>query len=648
MSSQTMDFFGRQESAQRKTALFVALFFIASVLIVLAVYAAFVLAFFREDWWQPEILAWVSLCAVTLIGIGSAFKIAQLKSGGGASVAEMLGGRPVPPDTRNPAERRLLNVVEEMALASGTPPPRVYILDKEEGINAFAAGFSGADAVVAATRGCCELLSRDELQGVIAHEFSHILHGDMRLNIRLMGALHGILLLGIIGGLVFRGAARVSGGRRSGKGKNDGAAIIFAIMIFGLLVSVIGYIGVFFGRLIKSAAARQREFLADAAAVQFTRNPGGIAGALKKIGGFSAGSRLASPAAEQASHMLFSQGQRSFFSSLMSTHPPLEERIRRIDPAFDGTFDEIDAAGERAKISEEHPAASGFSAASGVAARRVLRVTPDSVVGNIGRIEPGALAAAHELFERIPEKLLAAAHSPSGARAVVFGLLASPDENIREKQFAALDLPDKTDAELLAGILRDMDGLPEELRLPLLDTAVQSLRSISRDQYLGLVRNVKTLIEADERVSLFEYAVQRMLEKRLAPFFEKTHAPGVRYHNAGEIARPAAVLLSTLAYYGNEAAAGVEAAFAAGMSEFKFSAPQAILPAEECGLKNTDEALDALAQASPALKKLVVKACAACIAADGNTTIKEAELFRAVADALDCPAPPLFAAMAAA
>ena len=217
-----------------------------------------------------------------------------------------------------------------MAIASGTPTPPVYMMQEEPGINAFAAGFTPSDAVVGVTRGCVGQLSRDELQGVIGHEFSHILNGDMRLNIRLMGVLFGILVVGLIGSILLRsslyGSALQS---RSSRGNSTQV-----LLIIGGVLMLVGFIGTLVGNLIKASVSRQREFLADASAVQFTRNPSGIAGALKKIGGFEAGSEMMNPHAPESSHMFFGRAVSSGFNSLFATHPPLEERIARLDSSW--------------------------------------------------------------------------------------------------------------------------------------------------------------------------------------------------------------------------------------------------------------------------------------------------------------------------
>ncbi|MEM7385873.1 MAG: M48 family metallopeptidase, partial [Verrucomicrobiota bacterium] len=342
-----MDFFESQDQARRKSRWLILYFLLAIAGIVGSVYLAaigvshFVLKSGSFQLWQADTFLWVTVVTVIVIFGGSGFKTLQL-SGGGSVVALDLGGRRVDTDTTDTYERRLLNVVEEMAIASGVPVPDVYVLEREEGINAFAAGKTSSDAVVGVTRGCMTLLSRDELQAVVAHEFSHILNGDMRLNLRLIGLLHGILIVSILGQILMRvmGEARWTSSSRDDRG--GGAALFLGLLVFGLALWAIGAIGVFFGRMIKSAVSRQREFLADASAVQFTRNPDGMTGALKKIGAHSQHGLLKNPRAEEASHLFFSTGITNRLSAALATHPPLETRIERIDPSWDGRFPTLD------------------------------------------------------------------------------------------------------------------------------------------------------------------------------------------------------------------------------------------------------------------------------------------------------------------
>lgn len=328
-----MDFFAHQEQARKHTKLLVIYFVIAVLCIIGSVYIASLLIFFGAQTnqapgvplaelvlWDPRLFLYVVLGTLGVVSIGSLYKTAALAKGGSA-VAESLGGRLVDSDTSDPDERKLRNVVEEMAIAAGVPVPKIYVLDDEKKINAFAAGHTPDDAAIGVTRGCMTLLSREELQGVLGHEFSHILNGDMRLNLRVMGVIFGILCLAVIG--------RVLIYSRGGRGRNP-------MMFLGLALIVIGAIGMFFGRLIQAALSRQREFLADASSVQFTRNPAGLSRALQKIGGV--GSQVESAHAGEASHMFFENGMGKAFLGALATHPPLEERIRAIDPDWDGEF----------------------------------------------------------------------------------------------------------------------------------------------------------------------------------------------------------------------------------------------------------------------------------------------------------------------
>ena len=406
-----MDFFGEQDSARRNTRWLVVLFLLAVVTIIVTLYLVLVgiMAFSTSPrtsgpiaFWQPDQFLIVAVSVSTVILLSSLYKVVQLSSGGGAQVAESLDGRLVTRATDDKLERRLLNVVDEMAIASGIPVPKVYVLDHESGINAFAAGTTTGNAVVAVTRGTLEQLSRDELQGVIGHEFSHIFNGDMRLNIRLIGVLHGILMLALIGRVILRGGSR--GHRVSSSNKKGGGGII----LFALALVVIGYIGVFFGRLIKAAVSRQREFLADASAVQFTRNPSGIAGALKKIAGIGA-TRIRHPDAESASHMFFGNGIDNFMS-LLATHPPVEERISRLDPYF-----EMDMQSPPSSSSSSSSSAAGAGAAMGFSAGGPL--SGQGVRASVGNVGQQHIDYAHVLMERLPEPIWQALReSPPPAR----------------------------------------------------------------------------------------------------------------------------------------------------------------------------------------------------------------------------------------
>jgi Zn-dependent protease with chaperone function len=585
-------------------------------------------------WWQPELLVGVALATLAVVAAGSLYKISQLR-GGGSVVAEALGGTLVASDTSDPDQRRLLNVVEEMAIASGTPTPPVYLLREEQGINAFAAGFTPGDAVIGVTRGCVQQLSRDELQGVIAHEFSHILSGDMSLNIRLMGVIHGILIIGIIGYFLLRSS--MFAGRGRSRGGRDNSAMVMLAAGVGLMV--IGFLGTFFGNLIKASVSRQREFLADASAVQFTRNPGGIAGALKTIGGFDGGSILESPNAPESSHFFFSQGLRGGLQMLFATHPPLDERIRRLDPSWEG--------GARAATPGATPAAADAAAgfAAGAAAQPVttaLPAAPDgSALDQVGQPTAAHLAYAAALVRDLPPAVVAAAHEPYGARAVIYALVIDRDDDSRKRQLEQLARFGEAgiDRETRC-LLPEIERLDARVRLPLVDMAFPALRALSPSQYEAFKTNLRALVAADRKIDLFEWTLQRMLIAHLRPHFERVRPPRVRYSSLRRLASQCGVVLSILAHAGSQSHAGIRAAFERGASHLR-GIELALLPRDGCGLADLDSALQRLVQADGSCVQQLLVACAACIAADREVTQAEGELLRAIADALGCPMPPL-------
>lgn len=639
-----MDFFDRQSRALKTTKWLVLYFTLGVLLMVLTVYAAVVLVFGAsgaksEDgrrvpvaftWWQPGLFLWSAVGTLTVIGCGSLVKTLELARGGSA-VAEMLGGSLVQAHTTDPDERRLLNVVEEMALAAGVPVPQVYVLRREKGINAFAAGHHTGDAVVGVTDGTLRLLSRDELQGVIAHEFSHILYGDMRLNLRLMGVLFGILCLTIIGRILLQ----TRGGSRD---KNP-------LPVLGIVLLAIGWIGFFFGRLIQAAVSRQREFLADAAAVQFTRNPEGLAGALKKIGGLSYGAALKSPQAGEASHMFFGNAMTKSLSGMFATHPPLVDRIRAIDPAFDGVFPKVTSRAARPE---------GSDAGGGGAARRRFPlpggmsplappgIAAPAVAAQVGAADSPQLRYARELRDNFPPALQAAAREPLGACAIVYGLLLSSESSLRARQLALL--AEKTSPGVAAEterLLADVEGMAARARLPLVDLALPQLRQLAPGQFLEFREAVRALAEADEQIDLFEYVLQKAVVRHLEPNFVPVRRGTAQYYALQPLVSECSVLLSSLAHAGHDDPVGIREAFESGARVLRQQGQveARLLPSHQCGLAEIDAALTRLAQTSPPLKRSVLDGCARAVATDGLIQETEWELLRAISDTLDCPLP---------
>jgi len=635
------NFFQQQDSARRKTFQLVVYFVLAILILIALVYALLVAlstygAYEPVSWWQPELLLLAAPAVGLVVGGASAFKVAQLASGGQA-VALMMGGEEVPGTTTDARQKRLLNVVEEMALAAGVPVPPVYVLE-EPGINAFAAGYAPGDAVVAVSQGCLNYLSRDELQGVVAHEFSHILNGDMRLNIRLIGLIFGIMALSIIGRMLMF----TSGGRSSGRQDSRGG-----LMLVGLGVFVLGLVGAFFGRLIMAAVSRQREYLADASAVQFTRNPDGIGGALKKIGGLAEGSRIDNPQAAEVGHMFFANAFAG--GGLLATHPPLVERIRRLDPQFNGQFPQVRPVGVD-REEREAPRPGRVPPFAGMPRIPGLPQVPLPVLGfaeeaasRVGEIDPEEISYAQALHDGISDVLRVAAQEPFSAHALVYALLLDPRPDLRDLQLTRLKAAAAPQdfAETLR-LVAPVQALPDTHRLPLLDLAMPALRQMSPRQYRAFRAQVEMLMIADQRLSLFEYTLRCVLHRHLdAQFLPRRQARPV-HSSPQKLARPVAAVLALLAWEGQPEPDQAARAFDAGMRSYIGGDHPHRLPSrEECSLAEFDAALQTLNQSVPAIKRRIVVACAACILANQQVTVREAELLRAICDTLDCPLPPL-------
>lgn len=647
-----MDFFAQQEKARKKTKWLVIYFSIAVTLIIAAIYCIVLFAcifsgqhrsYYPEDqprqfsWWDSQIFLYTTVGTLLVILGGCIYKIQELAEGGSA-LAESLGGRLVATNTTDPDERRLLNVVEEMAIASSVPMPQVYVLDQEQGINAFAAGHSTSDAVVAVTHGCVKLLSRDELQGVIGHEFSHILNGDMRLNLRLIGILFGILCIATIGRILM-----------NARGRNAAAP-----MIFGILVMCIGSIGVFFGRLIQAAVSRQREFLADASSVQFTRNPLGLSGALQKIGGYGFGSWLTSDQAPDAGHMFFGNGNPRPVFSMMATHPPLEERIRAIDQTWEGKFPKVDMQQVRAEIAKQPSKPrpvfmdGKMMILGGMMAQGETQDQRGPVkkyaIPNIGNPTPLHLKYAEQLRDSLPDTVRAAVREPIDATALVYAILLSNDDSQRAQQLDGLQKRVGTAISAKAAALfPDVSKIAAHAHLPMVNLALGALKQLTAGQYEDFSKTLDWLISSHGEVELFEFVLQKIVLRHLDSQFHTVRKPVIQYYSIKPLVPDCALLISALANLSSNDPAEIQKAFDAG-APFLRSPDDTELqlsPREQCGLDKIDAALNRLAQAVPNIKKNLLDACVHVIGADGVILEAEAELLRAIADTLDCPVPPL-------
>ena len=629
-----MNFFEHQDRARRQTVYLIFLFAIAIVGTILALYAVLAIAVATElktSFWQPEMLILISIIVIVTVAIGSAIKLWKLRAGG-KIIAFSMGGRLVNSNTQDELERRLLNVVEEMAIASGVSVPPVYLMDYEPGINAFAAGFTINDAVIGVTRGSLEQLSREQLQGVIAHEFSHIIHGDMRLNLYLIGVVQGILLIHLCG----RELLRLINNGPSSKRKKQGLIVIAALALF-----VIGYIGFICGRLIKSAIGRQREFLADASAVQYTRNPWGISGALRQIGGLKAGSKIKAPKAEEASHLFFGEAVKSleFYASinrLLATHPPLEERIKRLENLPDAALSpgEIPSATPEIESWETNTSA-GFQPSETI----TMHAAPESIVTKIGSTDPAYLNYARSLLTQLPDALQTAVREASGAAAILYGLLLNfQDTSVRDRQISHLKQTES--AQLLDRLweaVPHLQSLNPRYRLPLVDLAIPALRGISPERYSHIDKQIEILIQADGKLSLSEYSLQVVFNHRLIPYFNNDLVPKIRYTTFKGIENDCAIILSGLAEMGDRP----EDAFNVGIARIAEVTdrpmPRELIPTNIISIRRS---LKKLVQTSPKIKQTIVDACAYTALCDRQVRVTEAELLRTIIILLDCPIPP--------
>jgi Zn-dependent protease with chaperone function len=656
-------FFEQQHAARRTSQRLIWLFVAAVIAIVIAVNvvlgAAYLYVFAPHGAWArygldalPNFFVSTTTAVVLLMIVGGTVQQILAMREGGEAVARMVGARPVDPSSQDLLERRLLNVVEEMALASGIPTPRVYVLERQDTINAFAAGLHPGDAVVTVTHGTLTRLTRDELQGVIGHEFSHILNGDMTLNIQLIGLLQGLLLLALFG----RFLADMDRVRLSSDSRDRGNVLF----LVGIAIVAIGSIGVFFGRLIKAGVSRQREFLADASSLQFTRNADGIGGALRKIGGLGdgVGGQIDHPHAETLSHMFMAPARLSFASGLLATHPPLEERIRRIygrPMEFVPAPELVHWTGpdQRAQVPELEPlpfvtgpaAGPGAAPAGSALAHALSPVTglvgaaaAQSMPGAIGKPQP---AASRPFVERLLERVASLGLRPAlsdttGAQLLVLGLLIEQEQAMAARQEAIVVQAFGPAASAQVEAVRAAaEQMPAGWRLPLVDLAMPALRKLpatARERLLALAR---TLIAADGRVTLPEFLLYTVLEARLVTATQPARA--ARYASLRDLAAEARLVLSLIAAVRMPQAPAQAYRAGAKLLEGIDAEPVA---REALALDQVSAAFHRLNGLAPLAKPQLIKACAAVAFVDGSTNWKAASCLRSLCAALDCPLPP--------
>jgi len=664
-----MDFFEHQEAARKNTRVMVGLYLLAVAGVVLAVDIVLGVVYIHALGGQiskPGLLLavpnavylWGAAGTVAVIAGASLTQILQLRDGGSA-VAEMVGARLVGQDTSDPLEKRFLNIVEEMAIASGVRVPQSYVMDGEQAINAFAAGYDVSNAVVAVTRGTLETLSRDELQGVIGHEFSHILNGDMWLNIKMIGVLSGIVFISSIGGFLMRSNSNSNRRSRDDKGNMQ-------IFLIGLALFLIGYIGTIFARLIKAAVSRQREFLADASSVQFTRNPDGIAGALDQIKASGRGALIDNRYAEDMSHMYFGQGISVWAHGLFDTHPPLEERIARVRPGFQRTqyrqARESAAPTAGGAIGTGFGAVSGFSGAGGGVGAGADSPPPaadgqrSSDIGNawgrtaaesanlVGKLDAGKVDFASRLLASLTPDLRAAMKELEGASAVLVATLLAAKPEVMDLQVEALHAAQLGRlADRAGALMPQVSRLGRGFDLMLIDLCLPAIKAGTDEDKRRIVQALEIVINADRRVSLHEFVVLTLVRTQLAP---RPKPGSVKTKPLATLDQELVLVLSLLAYAGRKPGRDpaldreVADAFAAGARAANL-ADALLLPKERLSLDSAGKALNELALVPPLAKAVLVKSLFAVVTVDGTIRLMEAELMRLIGAVLECPLPPL-------
>ena len=625
-----MDFFQHQERARRKTGLLVLYFILAVAAVVLCVNLALLLAFVWMDvqlvppsqWFSHPLTLWITLFTLLVMVCGCLFKTWQLRRGG-KGLAAMLGARPIDPDTRHGDEKKLINVVEEMSIASGIPAPQLYVLDKEEAINAFVAGFRPSETVLVVTHGTLKKLDRDELQGVIAHEFSHIFNADMRLNLRLIAVLAGILAVGKIGEFMLRGSSRRSTSNRKGN----------SLILVALALVVVGYLGLFFGRLIKAAISRQRELLADASAVQFTRNPAGLAGALIKIRNGD-GSHLDSVHAEDMSHMCFGETLGFRFRNLLATHPPLDDRLGALGS------DWVARARSRARSATQAATPSTASVPEGVSAFQGdsgASVEP-ATSRRVGTVSDADLGYARTLLETLPADLHKKLHNPHQAELALYALILSSSDSDPQRLLQSAGLGEHL-SDLLP-LRQQLSELGSRLRLPIIDLALPTLKGQPSAQRKAILERLTSLTQADQRTTLFEWALVALARQQLDDRARRNrHTRFNRYRSvAGELQLAFSVMTWASGARDEQARALFRQASHGLLPEAR-----TLLPLSQCNSQRLGQALDRLADLSPLLKGPVIDGLADLVLVDGKVQVSEAEMLRAISALMECPLPPLFA-----
>jgi Zn-dependent protease with chaperone function len=662
-----MNFF-EQQNVARKKSLFLGMIFIFALVLIAS--STSLIAYFilhlsgitplpLKDWVVSRDCGSIFGVTLLIIAGGSFYQLLNLAKGGEA-VAKMAKGRKVDMSSSEPHERIFINTVEEMSIASGTPMPTLYIMDNEQAINAFVAGYEPTECVLVITLGALNTLTRDELQGVIGHEYSHILNGDMRINVRLIAMLAGILLFGQIGQFLLRTSTHRSRFSRSrsystSTTKNKGSALILFI---GLAMIIIGYIGLFCGRIIKAAISRQREYLADAASVQFTRNPEGIASALYKISDINDGSRLVSTFhAEDINHLCFSESIKMNLSGLLASHPPLPERISAIDKSFLVRFRARKNAQKSKGSKQEKPVSSQTTGHAGNAFDQNQLgssfISPPPIISRaptasplrkkqlpVGMVSPAHLDYAITLLAGIPSSTKKLAHNPDSAKTLLMSLMINETANDLHSKALSL-LSDEGKASLTAGrtsnISTLVEGITKPQRIPLIEMAIASLKSLSQEQRQCFIKDLVTLANIDSKFTFFEFSLITLVKQQLSPKHGKKIKS--KYHSYKNVTKEISLIIKMFATASSQNQQAREKLYDHAMQSFSAEIKWANTPKTKA--ENISHALNKLRLISPLLKQPFLESCAECVLEDKAINHREYELLRLVATVIDCPMPPL-------
>lgn len=591
------------------------------ILTIVAVNLVFLTPFVGMGDVDALLLGGVAISAIVLgIILAGIFERRTALQQGGIAIAREMGGTFIKDDVTDFYLLRFRNVVEEVAIASTTPVPYVFVMENEAGINVFSAGTDPGRMVIVITQGALQKLNRDELQGMIAHEFSHILNGDTRTNIRLAELVFGFYALARVSLFLWKSKNRHAGG----------------LGFLTLPLVPIGYLGLYFARWIKAGVNRQREFLADASAVQFTRQTEGIAGALKKAAALREQGLLVNVDAEQISHMLICDG--TGYKGRLASHPPLIERLQVLEPGI--RPEDVLLLGVKWRtnppVGLEEDRAMGLRVPDNTilpAVDAIVRL--QSIADGIGTQSMVNISVAKNILAGIPADLHLAASSSERSPFLILALLLDSDEKIRQDQMQFIG--QHYDAGQVSVYVEKISGLNAMLILPLVLLALPALGLKSKEDKDVLLETVQKLIDADSKESLFEYCLGVLL---------KTHLQNTVKHSTTFSAKrkltnavyECELLLATVAWAGNPGFTQANAAYAQAVAKLYSdrTVKQIPTPVPLSELNGVWIVLDGL---EPFSKELLIEALASAISHDGVVTLAESELFRTICACLHCPVP---------